>query len=189
MADALSRNFAKVPVSTEKLKVANGILTKKNVKFWDEDFAHDTVLGIEKEKINQFADSVVDNLTFMDDNAKNNVKSKLAAMAYAAERKADVEKVSFHFDNWKSLYGFLVASKEENDTISVAYCFSSLQFRIEKDISDKVKEMVIFIPFFRKKIDKLTKDQIQDIKDVFCQHRLLENLLKKGEISEINYIE
>ena len=179
--DALSQNFSKVPVSREKLKQANSMLSKKNVKSWDEEFANDTVQGIEKDKIGEFANSVVDNLTFMCDSAKNNVKSKILSMAYAAERIADVEKVSFHFDNWKSLYGFLVASKDEKDAISVAYCFSSLEFKIEKDIW--------IFTLLRRRVDRLSKDQIQDIKDVFCKHHLLEHLKAKGVISEINYID
>ena len=186
----LREKFLDMTVSRESLQKAEAVLEEHHVETWEEEYDSSIVEGIDSKDFEGFTETFVENIGFLSKSAKKTVKGKLAVMKYGRGTNAAVDKVVLHDDNWKSLYGFLVAKKDSDNTITVGYCFFSLKFKIDRDMAETFSHLVTLSRslIWRKK-GRLRQTDIKAIKEVFCEHCFLLKLEKHKIIPKVKYVD
>ena len=180
-AEALKHELSKLTVSRSRLERAEGALSEKVLKFENEEFKQNVVKGI--TNISEFAKLLVSTtLNFLPQKQQNDLLGQLKSMEFSDETQPITEEVNYVSDEFKSFYGCLFATRDiKTKTVTVAYCFGTLEFRIKTGFKSRLKKI------FTGK--ELTSAEIEVIRKVYCRKRFLDHSLENGLIDQITFVE
>ena len=162
----LTQKFSTVQISKAEVAKAQRIM-KANVSSWKESMVNSVTSGVDPNYLDEFAELLLESLQLTDENHKIKIRKTVEIMKFSKKHQGDILEVSFEVTKFRSVYGFLAAMKDTDDTVTFAYAFHSLNFDVE--------------------LNSLSAEEIITIKNNFGKFQALETLRREGVIKSINY--
>ena len=173
---ALQKKFSKVDISKSKVSLAEKALTKAKSNRMESRLFWDKIIGLNVDKIQNYADIVIRDLEVADQSeAVNKVKSAFEKLelvdeeggvdSHVEELKLDVEDEN----EFKCVYGFITAILS-GGKISVAYAIHQSKFKVAQ------KEGMSF-----------DFDEMEAIRNHFSKNQALVTMKQENVIKKISY--
>ena len=181
--DELKEKLSKISVNRATVENTESELDVKGLKVKGKDeFKADTVNGLPIDKISKFTDKLIKTkFYFLPEKDQMDIKNHLNSMSLVGETKPVFERVNYCSEQWKSFVGYLCAKRDKGGkTISVAYCFNKLEFKLKSSVSR-------FSTLKTSKGKKLTPRQIQEFRTEYTRLKFLKTCKSNGLLDKVNY--
>ena len=170
-SQSIADKFNAVQISKKGVAVAENVLNGLKATHWKESMKTSVDSGIRIEGLEKYGEILVNNLNITDIDHKKQVLICLNKVNYSKTAKNTLKEVKFEVDKFTSLYGFLGHFTAEDETVTVAYSFHSLNF----------------IVILEEGARGITPATLTAIKETYARHMALKTLKEEGVIREISY--
>merc|ERR1712150_106553 len=99
---------------------------------WNEEMVYDLTRGFPVSELDNFVHDLSESLGMNEDENKK-FKSKMRPLKYVVgggSKESQLLTLNFDVDDFHSVYGFVVAIKDEKELLSVAYAIHKLEFTV-----------------------------------------------------------
>ena len=128
---SLSSNLERISINREELARAQELVNQLWLDKWEESTIFNISKGIEKKNLEKVSNMIAAHLDLTQDQ-KLTLTTSMNKMKFAHSVDTKIMEFSFDLGNFKSIYGFLYAIRENDGTISLAFAFHSLAFSGDK---------------------------------------------------------
>ena len=163
---ALSKEFSSLSIKKSDVEEAESFFHGKSTDLWKESTDKNISRKISSDHYASYVTSVMSTMPFPSDKLKV-VQGIFERANFARLQAHQVDAVSVSVNDFTSAIVGICTKKHEDGSITAAYAYHTLEFRVEGGLQVK---------------------DIQSLKDTYCKHRALQALANMGVIPSIEYI-